>query len=406
MKLFIYLAWRNIWRNKTRSVISIASILFALIPAIAMRSMQLGTYAHMIRNSVSFYSGYIQIHALQYWDKRSLDHSFILNDSLLSEVDRTRHITFSTPRLETFGLISGGDITDGAMINGIIPGNEDKLSGLQSRLVEGEYLHDGSADIMLGEGLARHLKVATGDTVVILGQGYHGVTSAGKYRVGGLIKFPIPELNSRVAYMNLSEAQILNWAEERVTSLTIMIDKQKHLDLVMVDLKNQLPEYEVMSWEEMQPELVQYIEMDNSSGIITLYIIYLIIAFGILGTILMMTLERQREFGMMIAIGMKLISLRVIVVLESLLIALVGVVLGMAVSFPILLYYYYHPVLLKGEMAEIMLEYGFEPILPFSLEGAIFFWQGVTVFIIALGAALYPIWKIGHIKPVDALKTT
>ncbi len=292
------------------------------------------------------------------------------------------------------------------MINGVIPENEDKLSGLKNRLTAGTYLQSGSPDIMLGEGLAKHLKVTAGDTIVILGQGYHGVTAAGKYCIAGIIKFPIPELNNRIAYLNLKEAQTLCWADDRVTSLTIMLDKQKNLDLAMSDLKTQLPDYEIMSWEEMQPELVQYIEMDNGSGIISLYIIYLIIAFGILGTILMMTLERQREFGMLVAIGMKLKNLRVIVVLESFLIAFVGVVLGMVVSVPIMVYYYFHPIVLKGDMADIMLEYGFEPILPFSLEPSLFLWQGVTVFIIALSASLYPLWKIGKIRPVDALKTT
>jgi ABC-type lipoprotein release transport system permease subunit len=242
--------------------------------------------------------------------------------------------------------------------------------------------------------------------VVVLGQGYHGVTAARKYRVAGLLNFPTPDLNSRMAYLSLKEMQELMWSEGRITSLTIMIDKQKNLNEVMAGLKGKFdPQYEVMSWEEMMPELVQYIEMDNASGIIMLYIIYLIIAFGILGTILMMTLERQREFGMLIAIGMKRARLRFIVVLESLMIAFVGVVSGIIVSVPILVYFYHHPIELKGEMAKIMYEYGFEPYLPFSLEPSIFFWQGVAVFIIALGASIYPLWKIAWIKPVDALKT-
>jgi len=210
-----------------------------------------------------------------------------------------------------------------------------------------------------------------------------------------------------MAYLTLREVQNLTWAENRITALTIMIDKQKNLDKVMNTLRDKFGKrYEIMSWEDMQPELVQYIEMDNGSGIISLYITYAIIAFGILGTILMMTLERTREFGMLIAIGMKRARLRMIVVLESLLLALVGVAAGLLVSLPILVYFYYHPIVLKGEFAAMMIEYGFEPVLPFSLEPSIFFWQGTAVFIIALAAATYPLWRIGSIKPVDALKTT
>lgn len=405
--MYFQLAWRNIWRNKTRSFIAIASILFALIPSIGMRSMQLGSYAHMIKNSVSFSTGYIQIHGKNYWDKKSLDQSFSPVEALKQGAADTKHVTFVTERLETFGLISGGNITDGAFIEGVIPEDENKLSGLKNRLTSGEFLDSGSPDIMLGEGLAEHLKVTVGDTAVVLGQGYHGVTAAGKYRIAGLLKFPIPELNARMAYLSLKEAQNLTWTDNRITALTIMVDKQKNLDKVMHSLRKKFGDnYEIMSWEEMSPELSQYIEMDNGSGIISLYILYLIIAFGILGTILMMTLERSREFGMLIAVGMKRNRLRFIVVLESLFIAAVGVIIGMIVSIPLLVYFYYHPILLKGEMEAIMLEYGFEPILPFSLEPSIFYWQGLAVFIIALAASLYPLWRISRIKPVDALKTT
>jgi ABC-type antimicrobial peptide transport system permease subunit len=131
----------------------------------------------------------------------------------------------------------------------------------------------------------------------------------------------------------------------------------------------------------------------------------MVIGFGILGTILMMTLEHNREFGMLIAIGMKRSRMSVIVVLESLIISFVGVILGIIVSIPVIVYFYFNPIKLTGDMAQFMLKYGFEPIMPFSLDPAIFLMQAFTVLIIALFVSLYPLFRIARIKPVQALKT-
>jgi putative ABC transport system permease protein len=407
MGMYFILAWRNIWRNKRRSVISISSILFAVIIALATRSMQMGFYAKAISNVVSFYTGYAQIHAKDFWDKRSLDQSFVLSDSMLNSVAQIKQVTVTAPRLESFGLASSGDITDGTMLLGIEPEPENRLTSLKSRLVEGSYLSPNDNGILLSQGLAEHLKVNVGDTMVVLSQGYHGVTAAGVYPVVGFVKFPTPELNSGMAYLSLSEAQTLFGADGRATSLAVMIKNQKQLPQVMSELTQKFSkDFEVMSWQDMLPELVQYIKMDNASGIIMLWIIYLVIAFGILGTILMMTLERNREFGMMIAIGMKRNRLRLIVIIESLLLTFTGVLAGIIAGIPVLLYLYSHPIVLKGEYAKVMLAYGFEPLMPFSLDPSIFLWQAVSVLIIALAVSIYPVWRISKIHPVSALRTS
>jgi ABC-type lipoprotein release transport system permease subunit len=194
--------------------------------------------------------------------------------------------------------------------------------------------------------------------------------------------------------------------EDRITSVAIMIDNQRSLNGVISDLKGKLDgRYEILSWEEMMPELVQYIETDNASGILMLLIIYLVIGFGIMGTVLMMTLERNREFGMLIAIGMKRYFLGLVVALESIILSIIGVICGTIIGFPILVYLYYHPLRFTGETALVMTRYGFEPIFPFSLSPSIFFWQAFTVLLIALIVSIYPLWRISRLEPVTAIRT-
>lgn len=406
MNLHLSLAWRNLWRNKRRSLIAVSSVLFAVVIALATRSMQLGSYQQMIRNVVSFYTGYAQVQAPGFQDSRSLNDSFILTDDLVRSIAEIRGITSTAPRLESFGLISSGTMTEGCIILGVAPDLEDRFTGLRRRLTVGAYLGETKNGILLAQGLAQNLLVAPGDTVIILSQGYHGVTAAGRFVVAGVVEFPSPELNRRLAYLTLCDAQYLFDAPDRITSLSIMVDHPKRLASGLAALKTAYAgKYAVLSWEDMMPELVQMIETDNASGVIMLFIIYMVIGFGILGTVLMMTMERNREFGMLIAVGMKRSRLRAVVIIESVLLTSIGVVAGTLVGIPVLLYFYYHPIRLSGELAEYIIRFGFEPILPFSLEPRIFIAQALSVLLIALIASIYPVWRISRIHPVTALRS-
>ena len=152
------------------------------------------------------------------------------------------------------------------------------------------------------------------------------------------------------------------------------------------------------------PELVEYVQVDNASGIIMLILIYVVVGFGILGTVLMMTMERTREFGVMVAVGMKRSVIRRMILLESIILALIGAAAGMLSIIPLLWWFKGHPIHLGGQAADAIRSYGFEPILPFSLAPSIFFWQTVTVVIIAIIAAGYPLMRVSHLDAVRAIQ--
>jgi len=406
MLMYLSLAWRNIWRNKKRSAITIASIVFALVIALFTRSMQLGSFGNMIDNMVSFYTGYAQIHSSGFWEKKTLDRSFVYSDSLAGLAAGVRNVTVVTPRLESFALVSSGEQTTGAMIVGISPESEDRITGLASRVLEGRYLQQDDAGLLLAEGLAARLGAGLGDTVVLLGQGYHGITAAGKYPIAGTVRFPSPDLNSTIGYISLQEAQILYGAENRVTALVVMVAGQKRLSGAMVGLRGTYDErYEVMSWDEMLPELVQLIETKLAGGMVMLFIIYMVIGFGILGTVLMMAHERTREFGMLIAIGLERVRLSFILLMESVILSILGVVVGMGMGVPLVLYMYHNPIVLSGRMAEMMLDYGFEPIMPCAFDLTIFVNQAVIVLTIAILVAIYPIVRAFKLAPVEAMRS-
>ncbi len=405
MNTYFLLAWRNLWRNKRRTLIASASIFFAVIFALLMRSMQEGSYDYMVDASVSMYTGYIQVHAKDYWDKRSIDKSMELSLTRIDKIDSVKHVTLVTPRLESFSLISYGNVTKVASIVGIHPELENEMTDLKNKLISGKYLTDNSKGVMIAEGLATLLKVEIGDSVVLYGQGYHGVTAAAQVEVEGIVKFTLPALNKTMVYLSLDYSQWLYAAPNRVTTLSIMIDEAKKINEVHVAVSNLFDEkYEVMMWSELMPELVQSIEVDNAGGIIMLGILYVVIGFGIFGTVMMMTAEKTKEFGILISVGMKKWRLSYVSFLESLFLSFIGVLAGIIVSIPILYYLKQNPIPLTGEMADVMLKFGLDPIIPFRFAANIFVDQFLTVLVIAMISALYPLSYIRKLNPVKAMR--
>jgi ABC-type lipoprotein release transport system permease subunit len=295
--------------------------------------------------------------------------------------------------------------TKGVAVIGTIPADEDYASGLHSHLVEGEVLSDDDHGVLLAEGLADYLKSGIGDTVVLLGQGYHGVTASGAFPVRGIIRFIQPEQNNSMLYMALPVAQELYAAEGRLTSLSIMLDDPGKLEKTRSALQSIDPDnLEYMTWKEMLWELLQAIESDNISGQFMLGILYMVVGFGILGTVLMMTLERRKEFGIMVAVGMQKSRLLMIILIETLLLSIIGILAGISLSIPVLVFLLHHPIKLTGEAANMMLEYNMPPEMPVLLEPGFFLAQALVVLVITCLAALHPIRFISRLKVVRAIK--
>ncbi|HBH05790.1 MAG TPA: ABC transporter permease [Flavobacteriales bacterium] len=404
--MIVKLAWRNIWRNRRRSFITVTSISFAVILALFMRSMQLGSYERMIDNAARFYTGYAQIHANGYWDDQTLDNSMEFDSTLMSEVDGMKGVEITVPRVESFALASYGSKTKGAAVLGIDPLREEQLTRVKSKLISGKFLEDGDKGVLISEGLASYLKMGIGDSLVLLGQGFQAMTAAGLYEIQGILKFPIPAQNDQTVLMNLSGAQFLFSMEDRITSLALVIESSDDVDPVVTDLEQRLDTaaFEVLGWRELMPELIESIEIDNVSGRIMLFFLYLVIGFGMFGTFLMMTQERKYEFGVLISIGMKRRLMQWVVFLEMALMSGIGVLTGVAVALPFLIYFYRNPVYLSGESAEAIEKFGVEAAYFFSLDAEIFINQAWAILIMALILGFYPLLVIFKLKPVKAMR--
>jgi ABC-type lipoprotein release transport system permease subunit len=402
--LLIKLAYRNIWRNKRRTLITAASIMFAVFFNIVMLSLQRGSWQNMVNSVVHFYFGYSQIHQKGYWEDQSIDNSMLLSEIDTHAIAQASGIQGLIPRLESFALASFGAQSKGVLFIGVEPTMEHKLTHLKERIVEGDFLERGG--VVLSEGLAEYLKAGMADSVVFISQGYHGANAVGLYPITGIVKFASPDLNKQLAFLQLADAQWFYGAEDRVTSLVVRTEDPEDLNALTRSLKGAVDstQYEVLDYTQMIPELLEAKAFDEAGADVVLALLYIIIAFGIFGTMLMMMKEREYEFGILKAIGLKSGQLQWMIWLEMSILMLIGTVAGILLAFPVVWYLTNYPIRFTGKMAEAYEKFGVDAVMPALINPMIFLSQVLVVMLMVTILTIYPLLSIKKLKPVKAMR--
>lgn len=477
MNEFIKLAWRNIWRNKRRTLITSASIFFAVFFALVMRSFQLGTYDHWISGVVETFSGYLQVQDSRYFDDPLIDHSMTYTPQLQQKIDNIENVIMAVPRLQVFSLASSGEHTKGVSVLGVDTEKENKVTKLKDKLVtirfteevmkkieqenfpdnllkkidelkgksftdkehlkmmfqfendtekyiekiaeiahfENSYFKPNDNGVLVADRLSKFLKLNVGDTIIFMGQGYHGVSAAGKYPVRGIIRIPNPQLDNMLIYMPLKNAQQLfstyriNGQDTTFLITNMAVNLKNHSDAAIEATRDKMlavlntDKLAVKTWKELNKEMVQQIESDDVSGQIMLGLLYLIIGFGIFGTVLMMTSERKREFGVMVAVGMQKTKLMLIIFIEMIFVAILGLFSGILFSVPVVLWGYYNPIQLTGDMAQMTEQFGIEPVMPFAWFDFYYVNQSIVVLILVVVSIIYPLLTIRKLNVIKAI---
>ncbi|PSU33392.1 ABC transporter permease [Photobacterium lutimaris] len=399
------LAWRNIWRQKRRTILTASALALTLALSLFMRSLQEGTYANNIENAARFYTGLIQLQHPAFAESHSIDDLLPMDEAFLHTASSHPTIGRILPRIESFALAASEDKSKGVMVLGVDTIAEDRYSGISNRLTKGEFLVPDDQQVLIGEGVARYFGLGVGDELILYGQGYRGQTAAGLYRIKGILDFPMVQLDNQLVYMPIALAQTLYSTGEQVTAWVMDVKPLAQLPMTVNQLNDDYKgEVNVRDWQDLAPEMAQQILMDKAGGIFIMYLLYGVVGFGLFATLLMMTLERQREFGVMLATGMLKRKIVALIGLESVMIGILGIVAGMVITLPILVWFYFNPIELTGETAELVLEMGWEPILPMALDPWLMLDQIFIVLVLLAICLLYPMWRIRRLDVVSALK--
>jgi putative ABC transport system permease protein len=409
LKLLLKLAWRNIWRNKRRLLLTLLAIAFATFATLAMRGVQLGTYAVNINNAVQMFSGYMQIQREGYRKNPSLRLNYVLNKSLTDKINSISQIKAYSPRVYGDGLISFKDNSFGTAVFGIDPQKEKNVTNVMNRVNEGKFFSsDTTNEAVIGYKLLENLKAKIGDEIVILSQGFDGSLGNMKFKITGTVKMGSSELDGMAVFIGLAKSQELLALPNRIHAIVINTGSLDEIEPVKEELTKKInnKELAVLSWDEVMPDFKQSIEFDNISGKLYLLILILIVAFGILNTVLMSVVERFNEFGISLSIGMPQMKLVYLVFIETFFITVLGLLLGNIIGWGINYYLIENPIHFGSELAKIYEEYGFLPIMVSSLDPMIFINTTLTILAVSIVVCFYPAYKVYKLEPLKGIRYT
>ncbi len=410
MNKFVRLAWRNIWRNKRRSLITIAAISFAIVIIALTRSLQYGTYDTMEAMAVNLFNGEIQVHRTGFHQERTLAYHFEQDEqNWQSLLDSNPRLQGYTRRITSFGLVSSDSASTGALILGIEPDQEPAITQFTDLVSDGSKLAAGDDHlVVIGALLAKNLQAGIGDTVVVLTQGYQNQMGADAYVVKGLLRSGQAELDRSIMLMPLSNAQDLFSLYDGITQVVFKSDNFRGASRLAKSISTSLNgKLEVMSWEQLMPELKQLILMDNVSGAIYLAFIIVVVGIEIFNATMMSVVERTREFGIMQAIGVKPKQVGGLILLESVSKVALSLVVGLILSIVVVSTLSHYQIPLPKDMVEAYAEYGFVfDDLKFSASPRVYLEPLVSIAVVALLALIIPIYKTYRLSPVEAFRKT
>lgn len=404
----VMLAWRNVWKNKRRTVLTLLTIMVGCAMIIFMRATQDGSYEAMIEDSIAANTGHIQVHEKGFWENMSIDYAFIPEGPVMSYIEKSPAVFASSKRIHAAGLVSHGNNTFGALIQGVDPDREKQVSTLHKTIRPGgRYLssQDGK-HIVIGETLAKNLGVKVGDSISMLSQGFDGSIAASNLTIVGVFKTLNPRYDQVLILMPLSTAENLFTMMGYISSVVVRLKSTSDMEAVRAEMRR-LPgtkQLEIMGWDDLTPELIQAIVMDKLFGYIFYFILLLITAFGVLNTVQMSVFERTREIGIMMAIGTRPGQVVRLVLLESVFISVLGVVLGALLGSGISYYFFVNPFDFSDYQKEMEVMGQVTTVFPAKLKAANVAITTIITFLFGVLFSIAPARRASKLNPIKAIR--
>jgi ABC-type lipoprotein release transport system permease subunit len=403
------MAWRNVWRNPRRTILTVCAITFASVLLVFMLSFQFGSYETMINTSVKISTGHLQIQAEKYREKKSMRFVIPEPGVIAKIVDQIPEVAAYTFRGQAFSLISSKDRTYGVVVTGIDPQKEAKVSRLKKLVREGNFLRiDDVNQAVVGMLLAKNLRVTIGDELTLLGQGRDGSIAATVVQVKGIFSSGIDEFDRSAIQIPLSTFQDVFSMDDAVHEIVVIAKSLSDVSEIKSKLKDDLlgisnrKPLKTLDWQDLMPGLRQAIELDLVSGLIFYGLLIIVVAFSILNTFLMAIFERTKEFGVMMAIGTTPRRLTKVLLVESMAMTAIGIVAGIMIGIVITYYFQLNGIDFSGG-SELLSQFGITGRMYPKLSFLSVSIGPFMVFFFTFCAALYPALKIRRLRPVEAM---
>ncbi|MCW8955268.1 MAG: ABC transporter permease [Gammaproteobacteria bacterium] len=401
LHLLIALAWRNLWRNKRRTLVILFAIVLGVWAMIFTAAFMRGMSLQIIEDTIENLTGHIQIHAQGYLDDPVVEHTFPVDDSLNTSLQNDAIQQLSL-RLRVPAVVASERDSYGLVLIGIDPEAEAELSFIAKKIVQGSYLSaSDDQGVIIGKKLAEQLETRLGKRVVLMSQNRDNDIADRGFRIVGIFDTQMEALETGYVFIGRKTAEQLLAVDHQVSEIAIRLKDGMDIASVVQQLKQQQPQLDIQAWDELQPMSKAMVEIYGDFHLIWHLIVFMAMGFGIINTLLMAVFERTREFGLFQALGLKPRFIMGQVWIEAMMLLLLGAALGNLVS--------WLSVLATGEgidvsaFAQGMEMANLSNIIPFVIVQGDLILANSVVIILGLLTSLYPAWRASSMVPADAL---
>ncbi|MCR9290844.1 MAG: FtsX-like permease family protein [Bacteroidetes bacterium] len=399
------IAWRNIWRSRTRSLVVIGAIAIGVWAVIFLISFSSGMVTSYINNAIENEISHIQIHHPDFIEDEEVKYFIENPENLISDIQMVDGVKAATLRSISNGMLStskGGG--RGIRIKAIDPISEALVTHLDEKIKEGKYFGESrSKSILISTSLSEKMKAKVRSKLVLTFQDVNGNITALGFRVAGLFQTGNNAYDLNTVFVKREDLNP-NLGDEKLThEVAIVVNVPQNVEIVQSDIKDLYPNLLTENYKELSPEIELFQSQIKLSALIFTVIVMLGLIFGIINTMLMAVLERIREFGMLMAIGMNKVRVFWMVVLETVLLGMVAAPIGLAIGWFSVVYFSTRGIDLSN-YSRGMREIGFSPIIYPNIESDFYWWLTLAVAVTAILGSLYPAFKAIKLRPVEALR--
>jgi len=402
--MLLKIAWRNIWRQRRRSIIVMISVAVGIVATLLTETVSMGMMIQMLENQIGSHVAHLQVHRKGF-EANQVVQNYLPDRAKVEQLLReTPEVEHYSERVISFGLISSASSSSGVTIVGIDPQREEKVTTIERSLVAGQYLSSRRNGVVVGKRLAEKLGVRIGDKIVAMATALDGHVGSDVFRIVGLYQSFSSEFDKVYVYIPLTEAQEMLALDADVSEVAVILLNRDRLNQVQEALERGLgSSYEVLTYPEILPLLVLQLDLFQESMLVFYAIIGIALIFGIINTMLMSVFERMTEFGVLKAIGMRNGRLVAMILLEALLLGAIGAAGGFAVGYILYLPLSHSGINLSMFSASLN-SFGVGAIIypVLTVEGVL---NALLIIpLIAVLGAIYPALKAARFRPVAAIR--
>jgi putative ABC transport system permease protein len=408
MKTLIMIGWRNLWRQKRRSLIVILSVGLGIFAMILSTGLLNGMMNQAVDNTISTSIGHIAIHKKGFQDTMKLEYNFLSSNEIESIIMNENFVKSYAPRLKVQAMVRSSEASRGVLVYGIDPEKEKSISKISDYIIKengSEFLNSVSGDsILISKSMAKKLDLLVGDKLVLMIQDKNNDITGIGMTIKGLFQTPVDSFDKFVVFTGIKKMQEVTGLNENYTELSILLKDKKYVDTVKSKLISKInnPDLEILTWKDMVPNLVSAVKLMDAMMYIFFSIIFVTVIFSIANTLVMAIMERFHEIGVMKSIGTKPSWIFFIIIFEAVNLGIVGLLAGVTTGT-------ISTVILSkvgidfSFFIESMRMWGTGSIIYPAIKPMDVFAATLIVMVTTILAALYPAIKAARIKPLEAL---